>query len=301
MGFDRTAMSKIAEKVADKFLKLAWVLTSRDLPDREATSYVNFCIHTEMLYNKRVYEALLRFSEDFRAFTGHRITVSISTPRCPVVKEALAKGNVTPDIFVSRVLCISEFADIGYHGHFYQRSENGFVPVLKNNYDKNLVLNQIRSEIDWFRNINVFPKVYIGGWWFLSEEIIIELENSGVIVDVSLRKDKDNTFGDKYLDDIPDYGKPFMLRPSKNILEIQSIFGPVMITPMMKKHLSVYLEKYSNEVLFFIFPLHDWDILRYHDNIWRNVVGLKKFKKSIDWMDIIKMREIFLSANYETR
>ena len=65
---------------------------------------------------------------------------------------------------------------------------------------------------------------------------------------------------------------------------------------IMKKHLSGFLKEEKDSPLFFIFPLHDWDVPKYYVNILKNISEFNKYKDSVDWMDIIKMREAFLSA-----
>lgn len=286
-------MAGFKEMLLDKIARVSWCLKDPGLPGRQAPVSVNFCIHTEILYDAKTFEALIKFSKNFFALTGKKIAVCVSTPVCPIVKDALDKKGISPDVMSERIRDIAKFAEIGYHGHFYLEGRSELSQISHDNYDRDTVIGQMRAEIGWLKERGIRPKIYIGGWWFLTADIVLELERSGILVDVSVRKGKLNTFGGKYMEDaaIP-FGKPFILPPSKAIVEIQSIFGPVMATPIMNGHLSRYLGKDKDEVLSFIFPLHDWDIPKYYRNIWSNVESLHKAKDSIAWMDILDMRAL---------
>jgi hypothetical protein len=282
--------------LSGKISKALWYFKEPSLPRTEAPSYLNFCVHTERLHDNSVFDALLAFAADFNRLTGSRVAVCLSTPACPMTEGALAESGFCEDEFAQRVLAIREYADIGYHGHFCRQGLCVPDQISPDNYDRDVVLKQIDAEMRWFEGLDIRPKIYIAGWWFLTEDIVSELEARGIEVDLSVRKGRPNTFGTSYLDDdeVPEYGRPFILPPSKNIVEIQSIFGPVMDRRVMKGHLARYLKEAAWEEAFFIFPLHDWDIPKYRRNIWANVLELEKFKDRIDWMDILKMRDRYL-------
>lgn len=284
----------IADLLLNKISRIGWYLKDVGLPVSSELSYINFCIHSEVIYDKATCEALLRFSKDFHDLTGNRITLCVTTPLCPMVRDKMREKGISEDDFRSNVLSLSASADIGYHGHFYLKTRSGILQVSSANYDKGAVCGQIAEEMSWFDNLGIRPQVYVAGWWFLKEDIILALENFGIKVDVSVRKYCRDTFGGKYLFDagIPEYGSPFILPPSKDIVEIQSIFGPIMRPPIMKRHLLRYLAGGALSERFFIFPLHDWDVPRYYRNILLNVRELCKFDHTVRWMDVLKMRDI---------
>ncbi|MCX5677985.1 MAG: hypothetical protein NTY76_02635 [Candidatus Omnitrophica bacterium] len=286
-------MAGIKEILLDKFTKAGWYLKDPGLPHRQAPARINFCIHTEMLYDEKISGTLLGFSRDFTNLTGKKIAVCVSTPHCPAVKIAIDRIGMPQELIGRRIADIAKFADIGYHGHFYLEGRNGPTQVSGDNYDKDVVRAQIRAETGWLKDMGIAPKIYIGGWWFLTEDIVLELERAGILVDLSVRKGKLNTFGGRYLDDgvIPEHGRQFILPPSKNIVEIESVFGPIMPAPIMKGHLSRYLDKNKDEGLSFVFPLHDWDVPKHRRNIWSNVKALQMSGESVVWMDILDMRE----------
>jgi hypothetical protein len=210
----------------------------------------------------------------------------------------MIKYGSSEDDVMFRIQELKKFADIGYHGHFYKEVGGRLEEISALNFEKDVVRSQMEAEIGWLRQAGVVPKVYIAGWWFLNQEIIRGLEHFGIEIDVSIRKDKPDFFGGRYLEEnrIPPYGRPFILPPSRNILEIQSIFGPVMMPIVMKGHLSKYLDIGDSENLFLVFPLHDWDISKYYRNIWANVLMLEKSRRAVDWMDILMMRQAFLNT-----
>ncbi len=255
-------------------------------------SYFNFAIHTEVLYDEKTYKALLGFSEKFHDLTGKKIAVCVSTPACPLVSKEMESRGVGTDVFGKRVESLGRFSDIGYHGHFYGMTGGGICQISDENYNKEIVIEQIRKEIGWFKWIGIVPEIYVAGWWFLTSDIVLELERLGISVDSSVRKGKTNTFGKSYIDDrnIPGYGEPFILPPSGSIVEIQSLFGPVMAPFMIKYHLSQYVDRERAGDLFFIFPLHDWDVPRHYSNILSGIKMLKKSLTGAEWMNIADMR-----------
>lgn len=285
--------------LADKARKAWMALNCGAIARRGGVSYFNFAIHSEKIYDEGTYKALLAFAQEFHSLTGKKIAVCVSTPGCPLVSKDMAAGRIAIDLFSDRVAGLSKFADIGYHGHFYGLKGAELYQISEANYDKDIVISQIRKEIGWFRGIGISPKIYVAGWWFLTSDVVLELERSGISVDSSVRKGKLNTFGKSYLDDrqIPGYGEPFVLPPSGSIVEIQSLFGPVMPSFMMKYHISRYVDKDKTGDLFFIFPLHDWDITKYRSNIMFNVRALNGRHGGMEWMNMTDMRETYLKKN----
>lgn len=282
--------------ISEKFIRIVWYLANMDLPRRRAISYVNFCIHTEVMYEDGTYAALLKFAGDFNALTGKKITVCISTPVCPLVRQGLVENGLSENAFRERVLNMAGHADIGYHGHYYPEGTTTFDHMRRADYDKDLVVGQIAREMEWFKNIGISPKTYIAGCWFMMKEMVVELERWGIAVDVSIRRDKCDTFGGVYLNEseVPHYGRPFILPPSKTIVEIQSIFGPVMAPAIMKGHLSRYMRFDIESTQSFILPLHDWDVPRYRRNIWANVRELHRHKDRIAWASVMEMRDMYI-------
>jgi len=296
-------MQSLIKSLERKCSRLLWYVLDTELPKRSEAAYFNFCIHTELFYEKKNYDAVLNFSKNFRELTGKKITLCISTPECHLVKAAMLKNEFSEKTFTSRVMEIARFAEVGYHGHFYDTAQEGLIQISGGHYSKDIVVSQIKKEMAWFGSIGIRPRIYVAGWWFMTSDIVLELECSGIEVDVSMRRGKNDTFGGRYLadDTLPNYGKPFILPPSKNIIEIQSIFGPVMPSSIMKGHLSQYLKSDTEDSLFFIFPLHDWDVPRYYRNIWSNVKELCRFKESVGWMDISDMRKVYLGSKAEDK
>ncbi|MBU1808666.1 MAG: hypothetical protein KJ661_03785 [Candidatus Omnitrophica bacterium] len=289
---------RLRDMLSEKLIRIAWYLTNMNLPERRALSYVNFCIHTEVIYEDGTYRALLKFSRDFKELTGKKITVCVSTPICPLVRKGLVDNGLSEKAFSERVSEMARHADVGYHGHYYPEGTTTFDHMRRSDYNKDLVVKQITREMTWFRNIGISPKTYIAGCWFMMKEMVLELERCGIEVDASIRRGKGDTFGGVYLDisRVPQYGRPFILPPSKNIVEIQSIFGPVMAPAIMKGHLSRYMRSDIGSVQSFIFPLHDWDIPRYYRNIWANVRELQRHKDKIAWANVNEMRGMYLNG-----
>ncbi len=290
----------IVEILSEKVSKMIWCLTDQSLPERQAPMHLNFIIHCEVFYDKNTSDSLFSFAKEFNLLTGRRMAVCISTPRCPYVKRSMEKGRYAEGEFANRLLALSKIADIGYHGHFYINApDGGLVQISHLNYDKDTVTRQMREEVGWLRSAGLSPKIYTAGWWFLKEEIVLELERLGFVVDGSIRRGKRDTFGSRYLEDseIPAAGMPFILPPSRNILEIQSAFGPVMVVPLMKWHLARLMKENMDTDSFLLFHLHDWNVLESYRNVLKNLNELSNFNKAIRWENLPDMRELYSSKN----
>lgn len=284
-------------RMLDKISKISWFIRGVKLPTRQAPAYFNFCIHAERIYDDAIFEELLKFSKDFNSRTGNKIAACIMTPHCPEIRRHMEIGGFSNDEFKRRVLALSAYANVGYHGHFYFDDASALVHISHANYERAVVEKQIDDEMEWFKDAGIAPKIYTSGRWFLNKDIISKLEAYDFQIDLSIRKGKADTAGGRYLEDkeIPKHGHPFVIPPSKNMVEIQSIFGPNMPPFAMKGHLFQYVAKDMAEELFFIFPLHDWDLPKSRKNIWANIEELCRSESTVRWMDVFQMRDRYLS------
>ncbi len=226
-----------------------------DLPARETPLRVNVVVHTERLARPDAFEAMLAFARAFRQERGVPLTCCVITPRCPWTAIQLRQEGLDEAGYAERVAALASEADIGYHGHFFREAaspeaarkaydhdfggggESFFAdeweyrldPVGPRHHDGAVVERQMAEEMAWFSGQRIQPKVYLGGWWYMTADIARLLERHGFEADCTLRKGHPDTFGGRYLPDqgIPSRGEPWMLPPTRAVAEIQSVFYPV--------------------------------------------------------------------------
>lgn len=266
---------------------------------RSIPANVGLCVHCERTYDDAIYNKMLNFSRFFKHLTGKRLIVCVLTPLNPLLDRAMKNVGFDQKLYKGRVEALSEFCEIGYHGHFYRKEKNGgFTQINGGSPYIDTAKAQIKQEITWFHKHGFKPYQYVAGWWFLNEGIILQLESHGIEVDFSIRRSGEDTFGGRYLDEDkrPFVGKPFILPPSRNIIEIQTVFGPISHPYIVRKHLIPYMQYEPGEKTYLVFSIHDWDLLNYYREIKNSVefvaVDSRDFKwSSFDRDEIKEIRE----------
>ena len=150
--------------------------------------------------------------------------------------------------------------------------------------------------MQWLRDIGFDAKAYVAGWWFLTDEIILQLEQEGIEVDCSIRQKHLDTFGDKYVKDesVPPRGEAFLLPPSKNIVEIQSVFYPVEHPRRSLRHLADTMRHNPDAPLFLAIPCHEAEALHFTREVMSNVECFKEADKAFRWTPVDEQRAIII-------
>ncbi|MCK5594669.1 hypothetical protein KAI19_00650 [bacterium] len=256
---------------------------------REKPINMNFVFHTEAIANKKTFGKLMDFCRRFLDHTNAKVTLCITTPFCSQTQRQLDEFNITIGEYEKRVKNISEFAEIGYHGHFFMDSA-GTVPINHLNYNSRFIREQMRAEFKWIKEQGISPITYVAGWWFLTDGIIKQLEDLGIKVDCSIRRNHTNTFGEKFIkdDNIPQRGEPFILSPSQKIIEIQSVFYPIHHPRLTLKMLNNTLNFRLDKELFIVFPSHEGELLEFRREFWASIKILTKLNY-IKWTNLAEM------------
>ncbi len=190
--------------------------------------------HTEGLINNRIFELLKDFGRETRA--TFRPLLTCITPLCPMyykdpwpgpsraeVPRFNLNGAVISD-YASKINELASYYDIGYHGHFFERSFNGYTT----SFQKEAVLDQFDKEHAFLTDIGFRPSSYAGGTWFISPWLISKLESNGYRVDTTLNDVRKQTFlgPQPYANTTP--GEPFWI--GDRLLEVPSIrsFGTIV-------------------------------------------------------------------------
>lgn len=231
------------------------LLPPPELPARPVPLRVNVVVHAERLARPEAFRSLRAFARDFRRERGVPITCCVITPRCPWAALQLRQEGLDDAGYAARVRDLAEDADIGYHGHFFREAaspgaaretydrdfggggeaffaeewEYRLDPVGPRSHDAGVVERQMAGELAWFSAQGIAPKVYLGGWWYMTADLAALLESHGFLADCTIRKGHPDTFGGRYLPDgeVPERGTPWMLPPTRGVAEIQSVFYPV--------------------------------------------------------------------------
>ncbi len=286
---------------------LLWTFSYSPEIRRKKPININFVFHAESIANKKIFGKLMDFCKKFLNHTHAKVTLCITTPYCPQTQCQLKEFNITIGEYEKRVRDVSGFAEIGYHGHFFRRithkneSSELYSELLKNknkeilpishlNYDSSLIKEQMHAEFNWLKEQNIYPITYVAGWWFLTDDIIKQLEDFGIKVDCSIRRNHTNTFGKKFVEDdkISQRGEPFILSPSKKIIEIQSVFYPIEHPRATYLNLRNVMNFRPDKELFLVFPSHEGELLEFNREFWANIKMLTKLDH-IKWTNLSEM------------
>jgi len=268
---------------------LLWTFSSSHEVHRERPININFVFHTEAIANGSIFNKLMDFCKEFFDYTHAKVTLCITTPFCPQTQCQLNEFNITIKEYEKRIRAVSEFAEIGYHGHFFIDSSD-MVPINHLNYNFQLISKQMHAEFKWFKEQGIVPITYVAGWWFLTDDIIKQLEDFGIRVDCSIRRNHTNTFGKKFIKDdkIPQRGEPFILSPSKKTIEIQSVFYPIHHPRLTLNMLKNVIGFRADKELFLVFPSHERELLDFNREFWANIKMLTKLDY-IKWTNLSEM------------
>lgn len=286
---------RIKKNVLYMLNALLWAFSSFPEVQRKKPININFVFHTEAIANKKTFDELINFCKKFLDHTQAKVTLCVTTPYCLMTELQLEEFDITAQEYERRVKSISEFAEIGYHGHFFTPLSNkhALVPINHLNYNFQLISKQMHAEIKWFKEQEMNPITYVAGWWFLTDDIIAELEGFGIRVDCSIRRNHTNTFGEKFVEDdkIPQRGEPFILSPSQKIIEIQSVFYPIHHPRLTLNMLKNVIDFRPNKELFIVFPSHEGELLEFNREFWANIKMLTKLDY-IKWTNLSEMNRL---------
>ncbi len=262
--------------------------------------YIGLVFHAEKIYDKTVFDKLV----DLGKFLSFKATLCITTPKNPYIKSEMEKINLNESEFTERIKTLSNFYEIGFHGHWCRKSDNfkfydkkiiteieksGFVLTLN---DSEEIKKQFKEEFEYLDKNIYRPKIYTAGWWYLNDTIIKLLDDYGFEFDCSVRYKYPDTFGERYIqnDKLPSQGYPFYISTSKKTMELNSISYLHMNWWTILKDLYSIL-KQKNGPSFIIIPIHDYNLLDNYEKIKENITFISKIN-NVKWIEVSNMKNI---------
>lgn len=249
------------------------------LPATGAPLHLNACFHTEQLDDDAVFETLLAWCRDFRRLTGAGAWLCVMTPENPAIRQRLAAAGFAAERYGERVQRLAEVAEIGYHGHFYQGNGE---PLAGGRFAIAQAQPQLTAEMAWLRALGLEPRIYTGGWWVVSPELLHALAAEGIRLDCSTRGRQGGTFDDRYPGEIPAVGERFELVPP--VVEIASLPYFAMPWPRYRRLVASRLPDLGRRPQWAVLPLHDYSLVGIPRDDLRIVERLSRLPY-VRWID----------------
>jgi hypothetical protein len=216
--------------------------------------WLNAIFHTERLDDDGIFAGMLAFCRAFRELTGVVPWLCVMTPAGAIVKRRLTQSGFPVERYAERILALQEVAEIGYHGHCLL--PNG-ERLASRDFQPEAFIPQMQQELAWLRTLTISPRIYTGGWWVVSPELLMFLARHGFRLDASTRGDRVNHHGDKYPADLPPVGERFVLVPP--LTEIASLPYFDRPWPIYRATLQQMLPAWGQRDQWALMPLHDYD------------------------------------------
>lgn len=232
---------------------------------------LGFLFHTERIYSTRIFEALLSFCQHYINITGKRPLCTVMSPTNRRLRAEMNKASFSQADFIRRLEELSDYADIGYHGHFW-RSETDFDNPLSQikeiNYvqqDDGLIAQQFEQDYSWLSHQHFTIPYYAAGWWFMNTALLSKLFEGNIVADFSYTKLRwvSNTQCKSFLQGHHvRFGQPFRLSAhGAEITCIQTLMG-CPNSPFSEdiiRQLNTYLEEYDSPMG--MVATHDYNLI----------------------------------------
>ena len=153
---------------------------------------LGYIFHTEWIYHQQTFEGLIRFCKQYFELTKAQPICTIMTAVNPLVAHGMKKENCSSGVFIERVHELSQYATIGYHGHFWTNAKNfsqAEYAIHSTTFETKTFLQQFENDLEWFEKSNINHNgVYAGGWWFMNEFLLEQLLKNNFTTDYSFSK-----------------------------------------------------------------------------------------------------------------
>jgi len=151
---------------------------------------LGYIFHTERLYDDRLFNQLILFCKKYKAITCAEPICTVIPPSNLQLKRELNERAFPEKEYASRIIELSQYSTIGYHGHFYlDNNPFNYNAIHCNSFNANNLTEQFENDINWFEK-NQIPhnNIYAGGWWFFNENLLQLLLQYGFQFDFSFSK-----------------------------------------------------------------------------------------------------------------
>jgi hypothetical protein len=228
---------------------------------------LGYIFHTEKIYNTQIFNNLISFCKEYYIITGAKPICTIIPPTNLLLKKEMDENNFSEIDFLSRIIELSQYSTIGYHGHFYLNSEPKYYNGIHcNNFNEANLVEQFNNDVKWFENNSIsHNNIYAAGWWFINKELVKLLIENNFEFDFSFSRA--SFFYNQYSNEILnkhkiDTGKVFSLHVNskRKLTCIQNFIG---------MHTTAYPEdfdrnlmklKLDNKELIGVVNSHDYDL-----------------------------------------
>jgi hypothetical protein len=212
--------------------------------------------HVEGLVNESIFGLL----EDFgRMLSGSfRPLLTCITPICPMFYQdpwlyplrvrmpPFDMTQTTVSDFSSKLSALSEWFDIGYHGHFFARDGASYMPA----FDELSALAQFDKEFELLSDLDFKPTAYAGGWWFITPWLVSKLRSRGFEIDTTINDVRRDAFLRGQPFPLTRLGETFWI--TQGLLEIPSIRTAGAIVRQILDS--------GDHLNFAVLALHDYDL-----------------------------------------
>ena len=265
MGSGRFPWDRVSQKTLIKsgdgiydlwFRQVGW--PEFGVGSRVCSNETKFCIvfHTEGLINDRVIRSLKEFGKEFRDV---RPLLTVVPPISPMYQIDPLQNpirfefpfRVTPNSvqldFKSKIQELSSFFDIGYHGHFFVRTNGTCMPT----FDPSAISSQFAEEYRFLSDMGFRPLAYAGGWWFMAPHMARLLQSFGFRIDTTLNDIRMDSFNRRQPYAETPLGRP--LRLEGNVIEVPTIRSDAAFFSLIRSK--------RNQQRFAILSLHDYNLV----------------------------------------
>jgi len=279
------------------------------LPARRERIRINFNFHVEDIADTETYIAFREFVKGLADAAQAKPLLCVTTPHCPQTRCQMKQNHLCEEEYEERVKELARYSEIGYHGHFFSKKKgkldgavaewigdmlysmawaDGLNPMGSSNFERAVVENQMREEIAWLKGIGIEPFAYVAGWWFMNEDVALLLEQNGIKIDFSVRQRHPDTFGGRYLQNgsLPPHGEPFILPPTKGVIEVRSVFYPVEHPRRSKEFFRDTVVHSPDSPLYVVFPSHEGEAIHFSRELMDNALATRRMKGIFEWQDL---------------
>jgi len=240
--------------------------------DKELSVSTSYIFHTERIYERAIFDRLIRFCKQYRTLTGEKAICVLMTPNNPLVAHGRKQHQVDEVEYLARAHELAEIATLGYHGHFWTDPQN-LVPSSEmkgEHFLEAAFKSQFESDLQWFEKSGISHQgAYSGGWWFMNRPVLRSLIQSNFSADFSFSYAK--SFQNPYSIDLMrkneiSVGAPFRVQYlEKKMVCIQNFIG-CHPSPFLGDFVRNFnrLVRNANPPMIGVLNSHDYDLDDYH-------------------------------------
>lgn len=189
---------------------------------------LGYVFHTEKIYDDLLFNQLLEFCEKYYAITNARPICTIIPPTNALLNKKLLSLGFSEEKFIQRVVVLSNYSTIGYHGHYYLNDEPNYYNAIHcNSFNIDDLKAQFKRDINWFTTAQIdHNQIYAGGWWFFNKDLLSLLLLNGFKYDFTFSKATYfyNQFSNKMMNEFKiKTGESFSLKLDNEIPKIKCI------------------------------------------------------------------------------